>query len=98
MTRRTTILEELELLEITNGSTSGSLPPFIQTHAKVLKRAAICIETLSFGSVYTSQLRSEVQYFTELDFLLLDLFLGALAIFDIGEDTIPLKDVSIFVS
>jgi hypothetical protein len=24
-------------------------------------------------------------------------FLGALAIFDIGEDTIPLKDVSIFV-
>ena len=81
-----------------NVSATGCLQPFIQTHAKVLERVAICVETLLVGSVYSNQLRSEVQYLAELDFLLLDLFLGALAIFDIGEDTIPLKDVSILVS
>src|SRR6266481_8689587 len=94
------ILEGPELLDIIrmNVSATGCLQPFIQTHAKVLERVAICVETLLVGSVYSNQLRYEVQYLTELDFLLLDLFLGALAIFDIGEDTIPLKDVSIFVS
>ena len=81
-----------------NFSDTGYLQPFIQTHAKVLERVAICVETLLIGSVCSNQLRNEVQYLTELDFLLLDLFLGALAIFDIGEDTIPLEDVSIFVS
>jgi len=81
-----------------NVSATGCLQPFIQTHAKVLERVAICVETLLVGSVYSNQLRSEVQYLAELDFLLLDLFLGALAIFDIGEDTIPLKDVSILLS
>src|SRR6266481_1941788 len=61
-----------------NVNANGSLPPFIQTHAKVLERDAICIETLAVGSVYSNQLRSEVQYLTELDFLPSDLFLGAL--------------------
>src|ERR1700722_17971737 len=61
-----------------NVSATGRLHPLIQTYAKVLERAAICIETLLVGSVYSHELRSEVQYLTELDFLSSDLFLGAL--------------------
>jgi hypothetical protein len=36
--------------------------------------------------------------FDQIMFITLQGLLGALAIFDVGEDTIPLKDVSIFVS
>src|SRR6202040_2588287 len=64
------------------------------THAKVLERAAICIETLAVGSVYSNQLRSEVQHLTELHFLLPDLFLGGLALSDVDHSAHKFNEIA----
>src|ERR1700730_5679349 len=67
-----------------NVSATGCLQPFIQTHAKVLERVAICIETLAVGSVYRNKLRRQVQHLSQLCLLLPRLFFGSLAMSDVG--------------
>ena len=54
-----------------------SLPPLVETDAKVFERGVIQIETLTRGSKYPDELRAEVQDLPELCFLFPALFLGA---------------------
>src|SRR5258708_19121089 len=61
-----------------NFSAKASLPPLIQTHAKVIERDAIGIKTLAVAAVHSDKLGREVQHLPELCFLLPDLFLGPL--------------------
>src|ERR1700730_4150977 len=67
-----------------NVSATGCLQPFIQTHAKVLERVAIRIETLAVGSVYCDKLRRQVQHLSQFCLLLPHLFFGSLAMSDVG--------------
>src|SRR5258708_2907650 len=60
-----------------------SLPPLIQTHAKVIERGAIGIQWASIRPKYTEVLRRKVQHLPELHFLLPDLFLGRLTLSDV---------------
>src|ERR1700749_833615 len=66
-----------------NFSAKASLPPLIQTHAKVIERDAIGIKTLAVGSVDSDNLGGKVQHLPGLHFLLPDLPLGRLALGDI---------------
>src|SRR6202043_3251596 len=63
---------------------SFSLPPRIKTKAGVVERNAIGIQTFAVGSVYGNKLRREVQHLPEFCFLFPDLFLGRLALGDVG--------------
>src|SRR6266542_1528150 len=59
-------------------ASAPSLPPLIQTHAKVIERGAIGIEWASIRLKYKEVLRREVQHLPELYFLLPDRVRGAL--------------------
>src|SRR5260370_21146942 len=63
-----------------------SLPPLIQTHAKVIERGAIGIERASIRPKYSEVLRREVQHLTEFHFLLPDLFFGPLLVAQIENE------------
>src|SRR5471032_738923 len=60
------------------------LPPLFETDGCVVKCNMVGIETFAVGSVYRNKLRREVQHLTELCFLYPDLFLGRLALGDVG--------------
>src|SRR5471030_1458401 len=60
------------------------LPPLFETHAGVGQSNMIGIETFAVRSIDRNQLRREVQHLTEICFLYPDLFLGRLALGDVG--------------
>src|SRR5258708_1297182 len=72
---------------------SGCLPPLIKTKADVIEPNAIGIKTFTIGSKYRNLLRREVQYLTELHFLLPDLFLGRLTLSDVDDSTGVLNEI-----
>src|ERR1700683_5730095 len=72
---------------------NGSLPPFIQTHAIVLERDAICIERLVFGSVYGNVLRREVQHLPELHFTSAQFLLCSFTLGDVDHSTGVLNEI-----
>src|SRR6266481_10070797 len=87
-----------ELTPIGRYRAIDSLPPLLKSKAEVIERDAVYKETFAVGTEYTNKLWREVDYLTELRFLLADLVFRPLAIFDVSRDSIPLDDVSIFIS
>src|SRR5580704_19660749 len=76
----------------------GCLPPLFKTKADVIEPNAVGIKTFAIRSEYSNKLRNEVDYLTELRFLLADLVFRSLAIFNVGDDAIPFDDVLLFVA
>src|SRR5258705_11940531 len=74
------------------------LSPLFKTKADVIEPNAVGIKTFATRSEYTNNLRNEVNYLTELRFLLADLVVRPLAIFDVRDDAIPFDDVAGFIS
>src|SRR5258708_12714877 len=60
------------------------LTPLIEADAVIIERHSIRIQLLEPGPQYADELWSEVQHLTELCFLNPDLFLGRLALGDVG--------------
>ncbi len=60
------------------------LTPLIEADAVIIERHSIRIQPLEPGPQYADELWSEVQHLTELRFLKPDLFLGRLALGDVG--------------
>src|SRR5258707_5552826 len=77
-----------------NFSAKASLPPLIQTHAKVVERDAIGIKTLAVGSVHSDKLGREVQHLPEFHFLLPDLCLGRLALGDVDHSAHKFNEIA----
>jgi hypothetical protein len=73
---------------------SGCLPPLFKTNAVVIERNAVGIKTFTTGSIYPNLLRNEVDYLTELRFLLADLVFRSLAVFDIRQGNIPTRSLA----
>jgi hypothetical protein len=69
-----------------------------ETKADVIEPNAVGIKTFATRSEHSNLLRNEVDYLTELRFLLADLVFRSLAIFDVGDDAIPFDDVLLFVA
>src|SRR5580704_16798266 len=65
----------------------GCLPPLFKTKADVFEPNAVGIETIATGSEYSNKLRNEVDYLTELRFLLADLVFRSLAISNVLDRT-----------
>src|SRR6266481_8113143 len=87
-----------ELTPIGRYRAIDSLPPLLKSKAEVIERDAVYKETFAVGTEYTNKLWREVDYLTELRFLLADLVFRPLAIFDVGDDAIPFDDVAGFIS
>src|SRR6202140_5010155 len=68
-----------------------SLTPLVESDADILERPAVRIQAFGLGSKDADKLRHKVQYLTELCFLCADLFLGRLALGDVGHrpDKLP---------
>src|ERR1700682_3791760 len=61
-----------------------SLTPLVESDAEIRERDSVRIQPVGLGSHDADKLRHEVQYLTELCFLCADLFLGRLALGDVG--------------
>src|SRR3984957_8640538 len=67
-------------------SAPGRLPPLFKTKADVIEPNAVGIKTFATRSEYSNNLRNEVDYLTELRFLLADLCLGALLVAQVEDE------------
>src|SRR3984957_3938402 len=65
----------------------GCLPPLFKTKADVFEPNAVGIETFATRSEYSNKLRNEVDYLTELRFLLADLVFRQLAVSNVLDCT-----------
>src|SRR5260370_35190005 len=66
-----------------NFSAKASLPPRIQTHAKVIERDAIGIKTLAVAAVHSDKLGREVQHLPDLCFASAQFLLCSFTLSDI---------------
>src|SRR5580704_12582 len=67
-----------------NLESTVSLAPLVESDAEIRERHSVRIPAFSLGSQDADKLRHKVQYLTELCFLCADLFLGRLALGDVG--------------
>src|ERR1700675_1994773 len=68
-----------------------SLTPLVERDAVIRERDSVRIQAFGLGSQDADKLRHKVQYLAELCFLCADLFLGRLALGDVGHrpDKLP---------
>src|SRR5712671_3988663 len=77
-----------------NFSAKASLPPLVQTHAKVVERDAIGIKTLAVGSVHSDKLGREVQHLTELCFASAQSLLCSFALSDVDYSSCEFDEIA----
>src|SRR5258705_13563929 len=67
-----------------------SLAPLVERDAQIRERDSVRIQAFGVGSQDADKLRHKVQYLTELGFLCADLFLGRLALGEVGHCPVKL--------
>src|SRR6266404_5555124 len=84
-------LDSVEVVRMNLRSTD-SLTPLVESDAAIRERDSVRIQAFGLGSQDADQLRHKVQYLTEFGFLCADLFLGRLALGDVGHcpDKLPI--------
>src|SRR6267378_6453477 len=84
----------LDLVDVVrmNLRSTVSLAPLVEADAQIRERDSVRIQAFGLGSQDADKLRHKVQYLTELGFLCADLFLGRLALGDVGHcpDKLPI--------
>src|SRR5689334_7308746 len=71
-----------------------SLPPFLQTYAKVIERCSIGIDRASISPKYTEVLRREVQHLPEFHFTSAQFFLCSFTLRDVDHSAGVLNEIA----